>query len=63
MEFLNVYNYLIDEHMRHFKRKNTNFWQPWKDLHNRRGIHYILARPNTFNIFKSIFKSRFICIE
>lgn len=40
MEFLTVYNYIIDEHRRrHFNSGSqitSNFWQPWKDLHDRR---------------------------
>lgn len=40
MEFLTVYNYIIDEHRRrHYNsgsQINSNFWQPWKDLHDRR---------------------------
>lgn len=35
MEFLSVYNYIIDEHMKDLKRKSSHFWQPWRDIQYR----------------------------
>lgn len=55
MEFLSVYNYIIDEHMRDIKRNSQHFWQPWRDLHKRRG-----NRNEQSQVKKVLYSQRFV---
>lgn len=69
MELLTVYNYILDEHMRHLQRNHMNhhhghLWQPWKDCRQhqaRLGIDKKGLITAVQLIYHHIFKIELFC--